>query len=284
MFSLKIESSLGLVELTHDLKNYAVISVQGLTPPPTTINTAIAGNIDGSFFNSARVEQRNIVITIVLRGNIEVNRQRLYRIFPRKAPITVYFSNKHRDVKIQGYVETLEGDLFVKQEQMQISIICPRPYFEGIDTVVNYLGNTQPLLEFPFSIEEDDPIEFSTQSNDPIFVFNNEGDVETGGVFTFNISGSVSGLTLTNFTTLAYMGFNYTFSAEDVITISTIQGNLYAKLIRNGATINLLNYLTSGSSWIKMAVGQNELIFTLSSGDDEDVQCSFSAPTLYGGV
>ena len=120
MFTLKIESSLGLVELTHDLNNYAVVGVQGLTPPPTTINTAIAGSIDGSFFNSARVESRNIVITVILAGDIEANRQRLYRIFPRKMPVTIYFKNKNRDVKISGYVEALEGDLFTQQEQMQI--------------------------------------------------------------------------------------------------------------------------------------------------------------------
>lgn len=284
MFTLKIESKLGTVELTHDLNNYAVIGIQGLTPPPATINTAVAGNIDGSFFNSARVESRNLVITIVLRGDIEGNRQRLYRIFPRKAPVTVYFKNKNRDVKISGYVETLEGDLFVQKEQIQISILCPRPYWENIDVVSQEISDIQPLFEFPFDIEEDNPIEISSISSTPIYVYDNVGDVETGAVFKFIVNGTVSGLTLTNFTTSAYIGFNYTFAAGDIITLSTVQGGLYARLERNNSVINLLNYLTSGSTWIKLAIGENELLYTVMSGNDEDVRCIITASTLYGGV
>lgn len=284
MFALKIESSLGLVELTHDLNNYAVVGMQGLTPPPTTINTAIAGSIDGSFFNSARVESRNIVITIILAGDIEANRQRLYRIFPRKMPVTVYFKNKNRNVKINGYVEALEGDLFTKQEQIQISILCPRPYFEGIDSVTNTIGDVLPLFEFPFSIAEDNPVEIGEVSTSPIYTYDNQGDVETGAVFTFTFDGSVTGITLTNYTTTAYIGFNYSFTAGDVLTVSTIQGELYAKLMHNGSEVNLLNYLMSGSTWIKLAVGENELIYTVTTGDANDVTCTFNAPTLYGGV
>ena len=284
MFTLKIESSLGLVELTHDLSNYAVVNIQGLTPPPTTINTAIAGSIDGSFFNSARVESRNIVITIILAGDIEGNRQRLYRIFPNKIPVTVYFKNKNRDVKISGYVETIEGEIFSKQEQMQISIICPRPYFESVNSVSHTIGEIQPLFEFPFSIAEDNPVEISEISTNPIYTYDNTGEVATGAVFTFTFGGSVTGVTLTNYTTMEYIGFNASFSAGDVLTVSTIQGQLYAKLLHNGTETNMLNYLISGSTWVKLAVGENELIYTVTTGDDEDVVVSFIAPTLYGGV
>ena len=63
MYSLKIENTNGeIFELTHDFSNYYVTDVSGLTPPATTINTAKAGIIDGTFFNSASVEERNIVI------------------------------------------------------------------------------------------------------------------------------------------------------------------------------------------------------------------------------
>ena len=56
MFSLKIKNTNGeLFELTHNSKNYYITRVEGLTPPPTAVNTATAGTLDGSFFNSARV-------------------------------------------------------------------------------------------------------------------------------------------------------------------------------------------------------------------------------------
>ena len=284
MFTLKVDNGQEITELTHDLNNYGVISIQGLTPTATTINTSIAGNIDGSFFNSARAEARNIVITVDLRGDIEGNRQRLYTLFPRKKEITLYFKNKNRDVRINGWVETLEADLFVQREQVQISIICPRPYFQSINSPVNLVDDVQALFEWPFSISADDPVEISAESTTPIYTYYNAGDIETGAVFTFSFGGAVTGLTLTNYTTQAYIGINYSFSAGDVLTVSTIQGALFAKLTHNGAEQNMLNYLISGSTWVKLAVGTNELIYTVTTGDDSDVICSFTAPTLFGGV
>ncbi|MBQ1574074.1 MAG: phage tail family protein, partial [Clostridiales bacterium] len=152
MYSLKIENTNGeIFELTHDFSNYYVTDVSGLTPPATTINTAKAGIIDGTFFNSASVEERNIVISLTINGDIEANRQKLYRIFPRKTACTVYFKNANRDVKIQGYVETIESDLFSKREKAQISIICPRPYFEDLATIYAELAATLSMFEFPFA-------------------------------------------------------------------------------------------------------------------------------------
>ena len=177
MYTLKIENTNGeIFELTHDFSDYYVTKVEGLTPPATTINTAKAGIIDGTFFNSASVEERNIVISLTINGDIEANRQKLYRIFPRKTACTVYFKNANRDVKIQGYVETIEADLFSKREKAQISIICPRPYFEDLATIYAELAATLAMFEFPFAIEEDNLIPFSEATDYPIAEIMNEGD------------------------------------------------------------------------------------------------------------
>ena len=43
MFTLKIQNTNGdIFELTHDSPHYLITSIQGLTPPPTIINTAVA--------------------------------------------------------------------------------------------------------------------------------------------------------------------------------------------------------------------------------------------------
>ena len=178
-FTLKIENTKGEVfELTHNTKNYVVAGVQGLTRPSTTVNTSACAGIDGSFFNSARMNQRNIVIDLVLRGDIETNRQALYRIFPAKTPCTVYFKNHNRNVKIKGYVETLEGDIFQMQERMQISIICPKPFWEDMEAIYSELSNFVNRFRFPFSIEE--PIPISSYGGYGGVIIENPGDVELG--------------------------------------------------------------------------------------------------------
>ena len=136
MFSLKIQNAKGeLFELSHNHQNYIVTDVQGLTIPQIINNTASGGTVDGAFYNSSRMETRNIVITVRLVGDIEGNRQRLYKMFSLKRPNTIFFKNANRDLKIVGYVEVIEGDLFVQDESIQISIICPRPYWESAQAI-----------------------------------------------------------------------------------------------------------------------------------------------------
>ena len=282
MFSLKIQNSRGeLYELTHNTKNYAVVGIDGLTRPPTNINTAIAGNIDGSFFNSSRVEQRNLVISIILRGDIEGNRQALYNIFPLKSVCTIYFENKNRSVKIQGYVETLEGNLFSMQERMQVSIICPRPYWQDMNAILDEISTLVRLFQFPFSIS--DPVAFAEIYNEPHAFLNNLGDAETGFTIEFTLTKDLNSLQFTNLTTGAYFGIEYALLTGDVFTLSTIQGALRVQIERNDETINLLNYITSGSTWIKLITGLNDIIY--SCGEDEaDFPININAVWLYGGV
>ena len=56
MFTLKIENSNGeIFELSHNLKNYAIGGIEGLTQPKTVVNTSTGGGLDGTFYNSSRV-------------------------------------------------------------------------------------------------------------------------------------------------------------------------------------------------------------------------------------
>lgn len=285
MYTLKIENTNGeTFELSHDYDNYYITDVQGLTPPATTINTAKAGIIDGTFFNSASVEERNIVITLVLNGDIEANRQKLYRIFPRKTPCTIYFKNANRDVKIKGYVETIECDPFVMREKAQISIICPRPYFEDLATIYAELAATLAMFEFPFAIEEDNPIPFSEATDYPIAEIMNEGDAEAGCIISIEVNDTIQGIKIINTSTQQFFYLDSAFVDHDKITISTISGQMGVTRERGGTKTNILNYVGANSTWLRLAPGVNYFTYTIDDGDTEDVEITFEATTLYGGV
>lgn len=285
MYTLKIENTNGeIFELTHDFGNYYVTDVSGLTPPATTINTAKAGIIDGTFFNSASVEERNIVISLTINGDIEANRQKLYRIFPRKTPCTIYFKNANRDVKIKGYVETIECDPFVKREKAQISIICPRPYFEDLATIYAELAATLALFEFPFAIEEDNPIPFSEATDYPIAEIMNEGDAEAGCIISIEVNDTIQGIKIINTSTQQFFYLDSAFVDHDKITISTISGQMGVTRERGGTKTNILNYVGANSTWLRLAPGVNYFTYTIDDGDTEDVEITFEATTLYGGV
>lgn len=291
MFTLKIENTNGeIFELSHNTQNYAVVGVSGLTRPQTAINTSTGGGLDGAFFNSTRVEMRNIVIDIILQGDIETNRQQLYRIFPQKTACTVYFQNQNRNVQISGYVETLGGDLFSQRERMQISIICPRPFWQDMNAIYTELSNVLKMFQFPFAIAETPGVPMSEIMDNPVCTVNNSGDVPCGCIITVNIASSaaagtqIRNLRIYNVTTQEFMGFGtYPFEPGDEITINTLSGQLSATLNRGGTITNLLNWVVSGSSWFKLPVGENRFTFT-TANDSEAVGITFKTAMLYGGV
>lgn len=282
-FTLRIQNSEGKTfELTNDTSNYVITSVDGLLRPVTDIHTS-SGTSDGETFNSAKMQKRNITITIRLRGQIETNRQRLYTIFPAKKACTVFYKNQNRDVCIKGYVEVMDGSIFEEREKIQISIICPDPYFENLAFLYEELTQVTKLFEFPFSIEVDSPIPFSEVGNLSYCTLVNNGDVECGCVITIEISGDVTELYVYNLTTQQKFGLSYEFQADDTIIINTKSGKEKGVfLFRNGETTSLLSYMKRDSSWIQLAAGANEFSFT--SDNRRYVKIGFKAVERYGGV
>lgn len=152
-------------ELYMELKKpwdtgFLITSVTGLTFPRSEIKTSNYSNFDGSSLGGVRVEERNIVMTVVFyRDNIEnldieQLRWKLYRYFQPKRELTLYAINETGSFKINGYVETNEINIFSSDEQAQISILCPDPYFVTDENETTYsISTVDPLFEFPFSIE-----------------------------------------------------------------------------------------------------------------------------------
>lgn len=284
LFTLKVKNfKQETYELTHNYTRYYVRSIQGLTPPSTVINTSVSGSYDGFFYNSSRLEQRNIVITLGLRGKVEENRQLLYSIFPLKKECEIYFKNQNRNLKIKGYVESIEGDIFVQREEIQISIICLNPYFEGISAIEGSMEKVIPLFEFPFSISE--PIPFGNIMKESTCNLDNIGDVECGCIFTVRFHQETSEFKITNKVTHEYMFFKkMLFVEDDIVTINTNYGNMRAVLLRMDTEINLLPYLENGSSWIKLTTGLNILTYSFKLGNHESIDVKAEFTPLFGGV
>ena len=182
MFTLKVQNNRGeLYELTHDREHYTVLNVGGLTLPGCNVNTSSAGTQDGEEYNSSHLNRRNIVITLQIEGDIETNRQKLYRIFPLHSPVTVFFKSKNRDVTIEGYVEGIDGDPFVMREVMQVSLICPHPYWEDLIGIYCEFGHELIGFSFPFNISAEGMVIAGIYQNPVQQVFNN-GTADVGFV------------------------------------------------------------------------------------------------------
>ena len=133
-----------------------VSSITGLGPGKANINTTDIATDDGAIFNSARSEERNIVMTLGflqvpgITETIEDARQLTYKYFPKKKPLTFHIETDNRSLDAYGYTESNEPDIFSKEETTQISIICPDPLFYSAGTNNTVFNGVDYEFEFPF--------------------------------------------------------------------------------------------------------------------------------------
>lgn len=281
---------------------FLIKSVSGLGPSKANINTTEVSTNDGSLFNSARLNQRNIVFEFIfvetINGeSIEDIRQKSYKYFPLKKNLDLLIETDNRIAKTTGYVESNEPNIFSSQEGTQISIICPDPHFYsagpgGNNTTVFY--GIEPVFEFPFSNES---------LTDPLIVFGNiqlktenvityKGDTEIGVTIHIHAIGEVENITIYNTGTREIMRINTVklealtgsgIVAGDDIIIKTQKGDKSITLIREGQYINILNCLGKETDWFTLAKGDNIFAFTAESGTT-NLQLWIENKVIYEGV
>ena len=285
-----------------EVSGFLIKSVTGLGPVKANVNTTEVVTNDGSMFNSARLSQRNIVFQLafvdtVYGETIEDIRQKSYKYFPAKKSVEIVIETDNRYVKIKGYVESNEPDIFSSQEGTQISIICPDPYFysagEDGNNVTDFY-TIDPMFEFPFSNESlTDPLlifgEIQIKTEGVITYY---GDSEIGVVIYIHAIGPATNINIYNTETREVMMINTTklekltgkgLVASDDIVINTTKGEKSITLIRGGASYNILNCLDKNTDWFTLSKGDNIFAFTAETGVT-NLQFRIENQVIYEGV
>lgn len=269
----------------------------GLGPPTASVNTSKVATKDGSKYNSARAEERNIVLPMYFTPipTIEDARHRSYKYFPLKKPVILAFKTDNRECQIVGYVETNEPDICSDREGCQVSIICPNPYFSSIyDTVTSFSG-VEAAFEFPFSNEDttNPHIEFGKIVVKAENLVRYEGDAESGVQIRITASATVKNITIYNVDTrgtmhiyhdklVALTGFGIVKGDEIIIT--TDKGSRSVTLLRNGKSTNILNAIDPrNDEWFSLTKGDNIFAYTADEGSDY-LMFVVDHTTLYEGI
>lgn len=268
--------------LSTDNREVQLIKVTGLTPPVATIFTYSLPTSDGDKFNRSRTEKRNIVLTFVPGPSPENGRMKIYSIFKPKKYIKLYFTTKKRDVYVEGYVESIGGDLFENPQKMQVSIICPYPYFNQLNDLITAFTTVNAFFEFPFAIEEEG-IEFSESVSLVEKKLYNDGDTDTGIIIELEAVGRVLEPTIYNRSTGESFSFKADMVTGDRIIINTNPGNKCIKLYKDGEESNIINDIYFGSKWLTLRVGENIFTYTCVEGVD-NLMMTFRTNLAYGGL
>lgn len=275
---------------------FLVQSIDGLGPANSSINISEMATNDGGKYNSARCSTRNIVLSLKLLDvpSIETVRQKTYKYFPIKKPLTIAIETDNRVCYATGYVESNEPDIFSKWETTQISIVCPDPYFYSVNKTVTVFSGKEPSFEFPFSNESltDDKIiigEIKNETEETVFY---RGDSEVGVFITIHAIGLCKNITIFNTGTREKMFIDTAkietltgshLIAGDDVYISSVKGDKFVTLFRNGVYTNILNCVSRDSDWFNLTKGDNIFAYSAIEGS-EYLQFKIENRIVYEGV
>jgi hypothetical protein len=254
----------------EDISNgFAVEDIGGLDPVKATIVSSAFAQIPGAQFQSSSRDTRNVTLKIGLEPDYAVEsvqdlRDNLYDFFMPEEPVDLYFHDSSgRVVTASGRVESCVSPLFVKDPEVNISVICFDPDFIELDPI-NISG--------------------STVSDTTETLVTYAGTSQTGIVLTLNVNRSMSGLTIYNRipgNTLQTLDFASPLVSGDVLTISTVPGDKRATLVRAGTTSSLLYGVSPQANWTFFKKGENYIRVHASGAA---VPFDISYYNRYGGL
>lgn len=247
-------------------------AIAGLDPVKATVNTSPFGSVDGVAYIGSNVTYRNPVLT--LHPNPDWNnwsyeslRRLLYRYFmPKLETRLVFYSDDMPTVEIYGYVEDATVNQFSKDPEIQVSIICPDPYFTAVTPTIvtgqSDRDNTSPaVIQYNGDIATGINVEVTRVSDPaPTSVGIQIGDPSASY---FNAAASVDSAT--------YFAMN------------SIPGNKFVQTVSltSGVTTNLLSKIQEGSDWPILQPGQNNFSVITDKGV-QDWQLTYYE--RYGGL
>ncbi len=290
MFSLKLENKNGNIIDLNDSVKYQVWSCTGLNPPSADIFTSKSPNRKGLKYNGSTLYERNIVITIEILGDVEVNRNSLYEWIDTENYVKIHYQNGVKNVYCEGYVQDCEIDLFTDKEVVSLVIICPDPYWKDLREIATEISTLLKQFTFPFAIDAKG-VPFSTirKTNDTN-IYNSGAD--TGCQIKITCNGEIENLIIYDKNDLTkQFRINTILQQNWIVVIDTDSSPKTCKAYKPDGNIeSLLKYVTGGSdgdnlppAWFTIKKGYNTFGYYATSGE-EDVEMVISFTNKYLGV
>lgn len=263
---------------------YAIVDIDGINPPKATINTSQLALIDGAQFNSAKLEMRTINVAFVIQDDAEASRVSVYDVLKTKHPIAVRYTSSTRDVRVDGYVESIEVDYGGNPQQVSVAILCPYPYWQAAQSIVSDLSSVIGLFHFPFASTETPEIVFGYI--DPVISIDveNGGDIETGIVIELYASEAITNPRVIDYETGDFIQLDMTMEPADLVTIDTRVGHKTATLLRAGESVSVFNAVAKGSTWLQLAIGGSTYTYTVEGGAATGLSVKITHTNIYEGV
>lgn len=251
---------------------YGITNIDGFTVADVEVASSTTASIDGDVINNLRVTPRTVVLDLKVKNNVNVETAKrwLLQTVKPKLPGRIRMTQDGRETELSGIVENIEMPRFTNGVICQVSLHCSVPYWQDVNYVLveisrlidlHYFPKDQGGLAFPSG-----GIPLGSYNLNNTQTYYNDGDAETGMLITIIALGDVVNPIIYDVTG-AYIGVIDTMAEGDVIEINTNRGEKYVR--KNGE--NIFSKIKSGSSFLQLAIGDNQLTVNADSGTQNNM-------------
>lgn len=283
--------SIKMILSNPDLSEFVVASIEGLEPEKADIASTELVTGDGSTFNNARKQTKQITFNLIFYPNdynVERVRHKCYNFFPVKKKIEMLFETDERYAWIEGYVESNTPSIFSEQEGAQVSVICMNPYFRSSVENETALYGIQNQFAFPFSNESltDSLVVIGSIRHNQTSAIYNMGDEEVGMELIIKFKSNCSGLVFGNTVTEEEMILNNLGLVEgDTLHVLTYSGekDIYS-VDSNGNRTSMVTKINKSTKFPMLLRGYNNVYVNINNINDCVETMYINNRIIYGGI
>lgn len=263
------------IELSTESVYHCNVSkdVDGIAGVTNVVYSTNSMGQHGDTFVGQRIEARDIDIL----GHINTRdkqqayelRRRLLKIFnPELSGTLAYEYGGFKRVigcRIHGEPKIERKSVLI---EFNIPLDCLNPFWREEDEQREDIASWVAAWHFPCVIEKDNKksMIFGYRAESVIVDCFNEGDVSTGMRVRFTALGTVVNPIILNVDTEEFIKLNVTMLTGDVIEVNTKYGNKGATLTRNGEKTDYFRYVDVDSTFMQLAIGDNNFRYDADSG------------------
>ena len=254
-------------------KLFCLTHADGLTSVSSSIASSTTPGMDGDKINNIQTQPRGIVLDLEIRRGVSVEDAKRYilRTIKPKQRGTLRLTQGDRVTEIEGIVESVNMPRFGDGVTMQVSLYCSEPYWSDVENVLveisriiglHYFTSTDgDMLYFP-----PDGIPLGEYDLNMTRTYTNDGDADCGMIIHIIALGDVTNPVIYK-ADGSYIGVNTTMVKGDEIIINTNSGK--KAITKNGT--NILSKIKSGSTFLQLDTGDNELTIDSDGGTEGNV-------------
>jgi len=262
----------------EEFQPFILASVDGLYSVKNNVQMSDNTMTDGSTYQGSIAVKRNIVLRIMDNPQSEdfvydqYNRDILYTLFRKGEFGTLIYTENGVSRKIECQTESITRAL-KGSRIFTISLLCPNPMFTDVDDKRVAMANWISNFQFPHNfVEEGEEIDYKSDVRS-VNIVNDIAADNTGLTIEIVASGTVSNITISHIEldehiSVGSTGKSFTMVLGDKLIITTGLNNKHVRLVHNGVTSEMNQYVTEDSEFIQLIYGNNNITYSATTGEE----------------